>query len=117
APRPTRPSARADGGSMRFRVVFMGTPEFAVPTLRSLLDGPDEVVGVVTNPDRRAGRGKVLTPPPVKVAALEAGVPVLQPKSARTDAFVDALAAFDADLAVVVAYGKILPQRVLDVPP
>lgn len=101
---------------MRFRVVYMGTPDFAVPPLTALLQGPDEVVGVFTNPDRPAGRGKKLQPPPVKVAALEAGVPVFQPHSARTDAFAEQLAALDPDIAVVVAYGKILPQRVLDIP-
>jgi methionyl-tRNA formyltransferase len=98
------------------RILFMGTPEFAVPTLRALLGGPDEVVAVITNPDRPAGRGKAPTPPPVKVAALGAGVQVLQPEKIKTDAFWESLVALELDLAVVVAYGRILPQRILDVP-
>jgi len=101
---------------MRLRVVYMGTPDFAVPPLQALIDGPDEVVAVVTNPDRPAGRGKHLQPPPVKVAAEAAGIPVLQPTSARTDGFAAQLAALRPDIAVVVAYGKILPQRILDIP-
>lgn len=100
----------------RERIVFMGTPDFAVPCLQALLDGPDEVVAVVTNPDRRAGRGKTSTPPPVKVAALAAGVPVHQPRSVRKPEFLEWFGAQRPDRAIVVAYGKILPQAVLDVP-
>ena len=97
------------------RVVFMGSPEFAVPSLSALLPVHD-VVAVVTQPDKPAGRGRKLMPPAVKQRALEAGVKVLQPTSARKAAFAEELAAFRPDAAVVVAYGKILPQRVLDVP-
>jgi methionyl-tRNA formyltransferase len=97
------------------RVVFMGTPEFAVPVLESLL-AAEEVVAVVTNPDRPAGRGKVATPPPVKVAAQAAGVPVLQPTKIKTGAFQAEIEALRADVGVVVAYGRILPQGVLDAP-
>ncbi len=101
--------------SDKLRVVFMGSPEFAVPTLKALLLA-EEVVGVVTQPDKPAGRGQKLVAPPVKVVAEAAGVPVLQPRSARTAELLEALRALRADVAVVVAYGKILPQAVLDVP-
>jgi methionyl-tRNA formyltransferase len=98
------------------RIVFFGTPAFAVPLLRALLAGPDEVVAVVCQPDKPAGRGQQTTAPPVKVAAQEAGVPVLQPQKLRTPDFAAALQAYSPDLAVVAAYGKILPKAVLDVP-
>ncbi len=98
------------------KIAFMGTPDFAVPSLQALIDGPDTVVGVFTNPDRPAGRGKASTPSPVKVAAEAASIPVFQPRSARGPEFAEALASLDPDLAVVVAYGRILPQAVLDIP-
>jgi methionyl-tRNA formyltransferase len=98
------------------RVVFMGSPDFAVPALRALLDH-HEVVLVVTQPDKRAGRGKRMAAPPVKEAALAAGVPVIQPKSVRRPEFAERLRAVGADVGVVVAYGKILPKAVLDVFP
>ena len=100
------------------RAVFMGTPEFAVPTLVSLLDAGCEIVGVYTQPDRRSGRGRRLTSPPVKQAAIERGLPVFQPASLRRDA--DArqqLASLNPDLILVVAYGLFLPADTLDVPP
>jgi methionyl-tRNA formyltransferase len=100
------------------RVVFMGTPDFAVPTLRELIHADDlDVVGVVTQPDRPAGRGKRLTAPPVKQVALETGIPVIQPSSLRKDpgAF-DQLRAWQPDYIVVVAFGQILRQNVLDLP-
>lgn len=95
----------------------MGTPDFAVPTLRALLDGPHEVVGVVTQPDRPSGRGKQLTAPPVKVLAESRGVPVYQPERLRKndDAFAH-ITAWNPDVCVVAAYGQILPQRFLDIP-
>lgn len=99
----------------KLRVVFMGSPEFAVPCLEVLL-GTEEVVAVVTQPDKPAGRGLGLTPPPVKVRAQAAGVPVWQPTSVRKPPFADELRALGADLAVVVAYGKILPPEVLAAP-
>ena len=97
------------------RVVFFGSPELAVPTLRVVL-ATQEVVAVVTQPDKPAGRGQKLVPPAVKAVAQAAGVPVLQPRSARAPDFLAALQALAPDVAVVVAYGKILPQAVLDVP-
>jgi methionyl-tRNA formyltransferase len=99
----------------RLRVVFMGSPEFAVPTLRALLQAAD-VVAVVTQPDKPAGRGQKLQASPVKQVAEAAGIPVLEPRSARTPEFLEQLRGFAPDVAVVVAYGKILPQAVLDVP-
>jgi methionyl-tRNA formyltransferase len=97
------------------RVVFMGSPEFAVPTLRAVM-AAHEVVAVVTQPDKPAGRGQKLVAPAVKVVAEAAGVRALQPKSARTPEFQEELRALAPDVAVVVAYGKILPQAVLDIP-
>jgi methionyl-tRNA formyltransferase len=94
----------------------MGTPDFAVPCLRALIEGPDEVVAVVTNPDRPAGRGKAQAPPPIKVAALDAEIPVHQPTSVRSPGFLEWFTAQRPDRAIVVAYGRILPQSVLDVP-
>jgi methionyl-tRNA formyltransferase len=97
--------------------VFFGTPRWAVPSLRALLESPADVAAVVTNPDRPSGRGMELTEPPVKLAAAEAGIRVLQPAKARDPEFHDAIAALDPDVAVVVAYGKILPGSLLDIPP
>ncbi|MGE0396295.1 MAG: methionyl-tRNA formyltransferase [Kofleriaceae bacterium] len=94
------------------RVVFMGSPEFAVPCLRALATR-HEVALVVSQPDKPAGRGSQLTAPAVKVAAVELGLPIAQPRSARTGELRDALVATRAELAVVVAYGKILPPDVL----
>lgn len=94
------------------RVVFMGSPEFAVPCLRALVE-KHEVALVVSQPDKPAGRGGQLTAPAVKTAALELGLPIAQPTSARTGELRDALVATNAELAVVVAYGKILPLPVL----
>src|SRR5512140_2838901 len=98
------------------RVVFMGSPDFAVPCLRALA-GAHDVALVVSQPDKPAGRGSQLTAPAVKLAALELGLPVIQPKSARTPELHDALVSSGAELAVVVAYGKILPRAVLDALP
>jgi methionyl-tRNA formyltransferase len=100
------------------RVVFMGSPEFAVPTLRALATGgAHDVALVVTQPDKPAGRGSQLTAPAVKVAALELGLPVVQPKSARTGELEAALKQSGAEVAIVVAYGKILPKPVLEALP
>ena len=101
---------------MPLRVVFFGTPEFAVPTLTALLASSHPVAGVVTQPDRPRGRGQQLQPSPVKALALQHGVPVLQPSTFKDDSAVEAVRALAADLGVVAAYGRILPQRLLDVP-
>jgi len=98
------------------RIVFFGTPEFAVPSLEALLSSHHHVVGVVTQPDRPRGRGRKTTDAPVKTRALDAGVPVLQPERLKDPRFLDALAAFGSDLGVVAAYGKILTDAVLAIP-
>jgi methionyl-tRNA formyltransferase len=97
------------------RVVFYGTPAFALPTLDALIRQHD-VVGVVTQPDRPAHRGRRLTEPPVKQAAARAGLPVLQPARLREPGWAERIAALGADVAVVVAFGQILPKPVLDAP-
>lgn len=103
--------------SAPLRVVFMGTPDFAVPSLHALAEDPRcEVTLVVTQPDRRRGRGKQHTPPPVGAAADTLGIPRYQPESLKTDEAYARLAAETADLFVVAAYGQILRQRVLDLP-
>lgn len=99
------------------RLIFMGTPEFAVPALQALADGPDQVVAVVCQPDKPSGRGRKLTAPPVKKAAHDLSIPVLQPASIRTESFLETIREFRPDLIVVAAYGKILPGRVLRLPP
>jgi methionyl-tRNA formyltransferase len=98
------------------RIVFFGTPAFAVPTLRALLASRHEVVAVVSQPDRPRGRGHKLQPTPTRVAAEEAGTSVLQPERIRDEAFLRALADLAPDLGVVAAYGKILPERLLGLP-
>ena len=97
------------------RIVFMGTPEFALPTLRALCENYT-VVCAVTKADRPKGRGNRLTPPPVKIFAQTAGIPVLQPESVKDDSFIRQLETWNADLFVTCAYGKILTQQVLDIP-
>lgn len=99
-----------------YRIVFMGTPDFAVPSLTALIKGADKVVAVVTQPDRPKGRGKKNMPSPVKIAAQDAGIPVLQPEKVRSHDFIETLKAISPDLLVVVAYGQILPQAILDIP-
>lgn len=94
----------------------MGTPDFALFSLKALCEKGYDVVGVVTQPDKPKGRGYVLTPPPVKVYALEQGIPVYQPTSLRTEEFASLLSEIDPELVAVVAYGKILPKIVLDYP-
>lgn len=98
------------------KIVFMGTPAFAVPSLRMLLEEGYEVVAVVTQPDRPQGRKKMLAPSPVKEAALELGLPVLQPERMRRPEAVAELAAYEPDLIVTAAYGQILPKSVLELP-
>ena len=101
---------------LSLRILFAGTPEFSVPPLRALLASGHDVAGVYTQPDRPAGRGRQLAVSPVKALALEHGVPVHQPASLRSAEEAQALEAVGADLMVVVAYGLLLPQRVLDAP-
>lgn len=98
------------------RILYAGTPEFAVPALSALIDSPHDVVAVYTQPDRPAGRGRRLELSPVKRRALAAALPVCQPASLKDAAAQAELAAWDADLLVVAAYGLILPQPVLDTP-
>jgi methionyl-tRNA formyltransferase len=100
------------------RVAFWGTPEFATPPLRALLGEGHEVVAVVTQPDRPQGRSRsTLVPSPVKQVALEQGIPVFQPEKPRGEEFLAALHATEPDLSVVVAYGRLLPQAAIDLPP
>ena len=94
------------------RTLFFGTPEFAVPSLDALQD-VSEVVGVVCQPDRPAGRGLTMAPPPVKARALALGIPVVQPTKLRTGEFAEWVRVQRVDLALVVAYGRILPEAVL----
>ena len=102
---------------MPLRIAFFGTPAFAVPTLDALLASDHEVVGVVTQPDRPRGRGQQVSDSPVKARARIAGVPILQPTRLKDPAFLEAFAAWRADLGVVAAYGRLLPQVLLDLPP
>lgn len=98
------------------RVVFMGTPEFAVPLLEKLVQEHCSVVAVYTRPDKAEGRGRTVKMPPVKTAALGLGLPVVQPESLKERAAVEQLADFQPDVLVVAAFGQILPQAVLDIP-
>jgi methionyl-tRNA formyltransferase len=98
------------------KVLFWGTPDFSLPALRALGEEGHEVVGVVTQPDRPAGRGRGVSASPVKLAAVEEGIPVLQPERARGEEFLAQIRALDADVSIVVAYGQILKPEVLAVP-
>lgn len=102
--------------SRRLRVVFIGTPPFAVPSFDVLRMRGEDLVAVVTQPDRPRGRGHAVTPSAVKVAALAAGVPVLQPEKVRHPDFLESCRALAPDLIVVVAFGQILPKTLLDIP-
>ena len=98
------------------RLVFMGTPDFAVPCLRRLAEDGHEVLAVFTQPDKPQGRKFIITPPPVKVTAQELGLPVFQPKTLKDEAVQAQLRALAPDVIVVVAYAKLLPKAVLDIP-
>ncbi|MFZ5876375.1 MAG: methionyl-tRNA formyltransferase [Nitrospirota bacterium] len=98
------------------RVIFMGTPEFALPSLEALRARGEQFVAVVTQPDRPQGRGQRVSAPPVKVAALAAGIPVRQPAKVRQPEFLEWCRAAAPDLIVVVAFGQILPKTLLDIP-
>lgn len=99
------------------RLVFMGTPDFAVASLEALLQSDDSVVGVVTQPDRPKGRGQVLTPSPVKLLAQREKIPLLQPLKMKDPEFLQTLAGWKPDLIAVTAFGRILPPVVLSLPP
>jgi len=99
------------------RIVFMGTPDFSVPSLTQVHASSHDVVLVVTQPDRPAGRGRRLTPPPVKTTAIELGIPVQQPESINTPEFAATLRELAPDVLVVVAFGQILSEELLSVPP
>jgi methionyl-tRNA formyltransferase len=101
---------------MPLRIVFAGTPDFSVAPLEALIASPHEVVAVYTQPDRPAGRGRKLVSSPVKQKALDLGIPVMQPASFREDGAIGNLASLQPDLMVVVAYGLLLPEAVLDIP-
>ncbi len=100
----------------RLRIIFMGTPAFAVPILEALLRSGEEVIAVVTQPDKPSGRGKRLTAPPVKVLAQKYGLDVFQPEKIKDPKFLEILKALSPDVIVVAAYGKILPKEVLEIP-
>lgn len=96
------------------RIIFMGTPDFSVPCLEALINSDNEVVGVFTQPDKPKGRGYELTPPPVKVCALNNNLPVFQPASMRNGEALEIINSLNADLIIVVAFGKILPKEILE---
>ncbi len=98
------------------KILFMGTPDFAAVALKKIIDAGENVIGVITLPDRPVGRGYKLTPSAVKVCALEHDIPVYQPTTLRGEEFAELLAQIDPELIIVAAYGKILPQNVLDYP-
>ena len=99
-----------------WKIVFFGTPPFALPTLKILIEGPDPVAAVVTQPDRRKGRGQKVTPTPVKELALRHGLMVLQPEEVKEETFLRHIETLAPDLFVVVAYGEILPKALLAIP-
>ena len=98
------------------RIVFMGTPDFSVPTLEALVAAGHDVAGVVTQPDKPKGRGKAVLMTPVKEKALELSIPVYQPVKAREEGFIDILRGINPDVCVVIAFGQILPKAILDIP-
>ena len=98
------------------RILFMGTPDFALFSLKALVESGEDVIGVITQPDKPRGRGYTLMPPPVKVYATEQNLPVYQPATLRGEEFEALLTELDPELIVVVAFGKILPKNVLDYP-
>ncbi len=99
-----------------WRVVFFGTPAFAIPALENLLQGCEEVVAVVTQPDREKGRGRKVVPSPVRELTLQQGLPVFQPGKVKEEAFKEKIKDLQPDLFVVVAYGQILPKSLLEIP-
>ena len=99
-----------------WRILFFGTPSFAVPSLEGLLQGPDEVIAVVTQPDREKGRGRKVVASPVKEAVLRHGLTVLQPENVKEESFQKTVRELQPDLIIVVAYGQILPKSLLEIP-
>ena len=99
------------------RIIFMGTPDFAVPALQTLAEHGHEIAAVVTQPDKPKGRGGRMQFPPVKEAALELGIPVYQPAKIKAPEVIAQLRALQPDVIVVAAFGQILPKAVLDLPP
>lgn len=98
------------------RIVFMGTPDYAAVTLKSLINSKHEIVGVFAQPDKKVGRKQILTPPAVKVVAEENGIPVFQPNTLKDGVALKILTELNPDIIVVVAYGKILPEEILNLP-
>ena len=98
------------------RIVFMGTPDFSVPALKALVEAGHQVIAVVTQPDKPKGRGKEVQMTPVKIQAMEYGIPVYQPAKVREASFVEVLKGLEADVYVVIAFGQILPKAVLELP-
>ena len=99
------------------RIVFMGTPDFAVPSLQALIDAGHDVCAVYTQPDKPQGRKQILTAPPVKTLALEHDIPVFQPNTLKNEDEQARLRELAPEVIIVVAYGKLLPKAVLDIPP
>ena len=98
------------------RIVFMGTPDFSVPALKALVEAGHQVIAVVTQPDKPKGRGKEVQMTPVKIQAMEYGIPVYQPTKVREASFVEVLQGMEADVYVVIAFGQLLPKAVLELP-
>src|SRR5574341_811636 len=103
--------------SASWRIVFMGTPQIAAAALEQLIQGPDPVVGVVTQPDRPSGRGQQTSPSPVRILAEAQAIPVISPEKIRTAEFLETLRDWQPDIIVVVAYGRILPKTILELAP
>ena len=99
------------------KIIFMGTPDFAAAALEALVQAGHEITAVVTQPDKAKGRSKELQPPPVKVCALKYGIPVMQPRRIKTPEAIAALKEYEADVYIVAAFGQILSQEILDIPP
>lgn len=100
-----------------WRIIFMGTPEFACPTLQTLIDRKENIIATFTQPDRPKGRGQKMQPPPVKELALAHNIPVFQPNRVRTPEVIEQIRQLKPDLIVVVAFGQILPKDLLEIPP
>ena len=101
---------------MSYRIMYMGTPDFAVPPLAAMVNAGFDVVGVVTQPDKPKGRGKALMPTPVKEEALKYNIPIFQPEKVRAQEFVDVLTEINPDIIVVAAFGQIIPKVILELP-